>query len=192
MGHYDEQYEMDRQARAARASMGEPRTGSTKPQPKVEEPKAGDMRINAQGELEAWVQSMGWIPASETQWSISMWKEKTFGPMRNFSSEVIRANLEFGELLRACDALDNAVRAGKLTDKLKAAVAEEGADVFISLMNMFTVLGVDYKNEINKKMMVNRQRKWVLDGNGSGQHIRETRDHSRAVAGVVTPDYPSS
>jgi NTP pyrophosphatase (non-canonical NTP hydrolase) len=150
-------------------------------------PKAGDLRINDKGEFEAWVQTLGWIPANESQWSISMWAEKTFGQLRNFNTVAIRTNLEMGELLRACDALDNAVRDGKheAFSKLKAAVAEEGVDVIITLMRIFTTLGVDYRQEINKKMMVNRQRKWTLDGNGTGQHVRESPGTGKGATASV-------
>jgi NTP pyrophosphatase (non-canonical NTP hydrolase) len=142
-----------------------------------EDPKPGDLRINDKGEFEAWVNSLGWIPANETQWSISMWAERTFGQLRNFNAVAIRTNLEMAELLRAADALDNAVRDGRQEDygKLKAALAEEGADVIITMMRIFSTLGVDYRQEINKKMMINRKRKWALDGNGTGQHVRESR-----------------
>lgn len=189
MGHYDEQREKYRAARTAGAAPTGycTQSGATFckasdnkcagcPERRIaSEPKTGDLRINDKGEFEAWVNSLGWIPASETQYSISMWAENTFGQLRNFNAVAIRTNLEMGELLRAADALDNAVRDGRQEKyaELKAALAEEGADVIITMMRIFTTLGVDYKNEINKKMLVNRCRKWALDGNGTGQHVRE-------------------
>lgn len=188
MGHYDEQRDMDRRDRAAAREIDTSKREAQRRQDAMGTPKPGDLRINAKGEFEAWVNSLGWIPANETQYSITMWAENTFGQLRNMSDVAIRANLEMGELLRAAQALDNYVRGGNdgsKLDELKAHVAEEGADVIITLMRMFTTLNVDYKHEINKKMMVNRKRKWAVGPDGTGQHVRESRDTSKGATASV-------
>lgn len=150
--------------------------------------KPGDMRMSEKGDFETWVPSLGWIPACENQYSIGMWQTRTFGPLRSFLTQTVRANLEMAELLRAAEALDQFNRAhpttGLLNEELsrkratlQAAVAEETADVMIVLMGNLCALGVDMKTEITRKMQVNRKRKWVLNGDGTGQHVREKPVH---------------
>lgn len=98
---------------------------------------------------------------AETQYTITDWCDKTFGPISNHVRIAVRANEEMSELL--CDlAVDN--------NHPKAA--EEIADVFIVLYRLATCLGVDIQEEINRKMSVNRTRQWKLDGTGHGYHIK--------------------
>ena len=154
---------------------------------KADELRPGDMRLNSQGEFEVWVQSLGWIPASETQYSIAQWQQETFGPLRSFATQAIRANLEMGELLRAAEALDNLERKGvPQTDPAvmaaRAAVAEETADIMIVLMGNFAALGVDHRTEMTRKMQINRNRRWVKNGDGTGQHVREKAGADEAPA----------
>lgn len=146
-----------------------------------EAPQAGDVRVDARGEFEAYVEGLGWIPACETQYSIGLWQTKTFGPLRSFTTQSIRANLEMGELLRASEALDRFTQESPRTlsaqqtrqhSELSAAVVEETIDVMIVLMGNLCALGVDMKTEWTRKMQVNRKRKWVVSGDGTGHHVR--------------------
>lgn len=46
-------------------------------------------------------------------------------------------------------------------------------DVFIALRNAANVLGLDLWKEVEKKMAINRERKWQRDGSGHGYHIKK-------------------
>ena len=100
---------------------------------------------------------------NETQETISQWAETTFGPASSNARVAARANEEMAELLRALTIDDQHPKA-----------AEEIADIFIVLFRLATRLGVDVRDEIDKKMTVNRyERTWRKDGNGHGYHVRE-------------------
>lgn len=98
----------------------------------------------------------------ETQESISAWATATFGPAGSNLSCAIRANREMAELLTALSRDDNDPKA-----------AEEVADVVICLMRLMARLNADIQDAINRKMAINRGRKWKLDGDGHGSHIKE-------------------
>lgn len=97
----------------------------------------------------------------ETPSTIQQWCMDTFGnptPVRI----AVRANQEMAELL---------VAAG---DDDMAKVAEEAADVVICFYQMARVCGFDLKREVQKKMEVNRERRWDTDGRGTGYHVKDT------------------
>lgn len=48
--------------------------------------------------------------------------------------------------------------------------AEEAADVVITLVAYLASKGKDLATEIEKKMAINRKRKWKTRGDGTGQH----------------------
>lgn len=98
----------------------------------------------------------------ENQQTISQWIEETFGPAGSNARVVARANEEMAELLRNVTIQDD-----------HPAMAEEIADVFIVLYRVATRLGVDVHEAIDRKMAVNRARKWALDGSGCGYHVKE-------------------
>jgi NTP pyrophosphatase (non-canonical NTP hydrolase) len=98
----------------------------------------------------------------ETQQSISEWAEQTFGPAGSNARVAARANEEMAELLRALTVQDDAKDG-----------AAEVADIFIVLYRLATRMGVDIHAEIDRKMKINRQRKWNRDGSGHGYHIRD-------------------
>lgn len=97
---------------------------------------------------------------AETQVGISQWIENTFGPVISNARIVSRANEEMAEMIRSVTVDDN-----------HPELAEEIADVVIILCHLATRLGVDLPEEINKKMAVNRARKWDRDGSGCGYHV---------------------
>jgi len=97
----------------------------------------------------------------ETQYSIGMWADETFGECTSLQAALTRARQEF-------DELEDAVT----FDKPIAEVAKEIADVVITLERMACYLGVDLRREIDAKMKINRARKWKRDGTGHGQHIK--------------------
>lgn len=98
----------------------------------------------------------------ETQQTISEWIEETFGPAGSNARVVARANEEMAELLRDVTI-----------DDAHPKAAEEIADVFIVLYRVATRLGVDIHELIDRKMAVNRARRWKLDGSGCGYHVKE-------------------
>ena len=100
--------------------------------------------------------------STETQESVSTWAANTFGPAISNVRVAIRANEEMAELLRALASDDESVKAPR-----------EAADVLIVLYVLATRLGVDLHEEVDRKMAINRARKWALDGTGHGYHVRD-------------------
>lgn len=96
----------------------------------------------------------------ENQETISQWAEETFGPASSNARVTARANEEMAELLSRVTEDDNHPRA-----------PSEMADVAILLFRLATRMGVDLLDEVDRKMAVNRRRKWKLDGSGHGQHV---------------------
>lgn len=94
----------------------------------------------------------------ETQALISDWATETFGTPGSNASVAARANIEMAELLFALAKDDSHPKA-----------AEEVADVLIVLYRLAQRLGVDIHEEVDKKMRVNRQREWDVEG-GHGRH----------------------
>lgn len=97
----------------------------------------------------------------ETQYTISDWADHTFGPASSNARVAARANEEMAELLRALTADDEHEKA-----------AEEIADVVIVLFRLVTRLGRDLGEEIDRKMKINRDRKWNITTDGHGYHVR--------------------
>lgn len=97
---------------------------------------------------------------AETQQSISQWASETFGEPGNNLQVAIRANTEMAELLR-CLATDDA----------HPDAGEEVADIVIVLQRLATRLGIDLWQAVETKMVINRQRVWLLDGHGHGYHV---------------------
>lgn len=96
----------------------------------------------------------------ETQNSIAAWADSTFGvptPLR----AATRMNEEVAELLAKMTVPNTST----------AAIIEEIADVQIVLMVLAGRMNIDLMAEVQKKMDINRERKWKLDGSGCGQHV---------------------
>ena len=96
----------------------------------------------------------------EDQKSITTWGEETFGPAVNAAVLVARAKLEMDELLEAVEAGEH------------AEAALETADVFILLYRVATLCGFDVAEAVDRKMVINRARKWTRKGDGTGSHIK--------------------
>ena len=97
---------------------------------------------------------------AEDQQSIALWAEQTFGKPTQLRAAT-RMNEEVAELL------------AKLSNPSvsNAAIVEEVADIQIVLYVLATRLHMDVQAEVERKMKVNRERKWALDGSGCGQHV---------------------
>lgn len=98
----------------------------------------------------------------ETPQSVVEWIDATFGNVSR-SRYATRANEEMAELLTA-------VTDGTTDEKIR----EECADVVICLMKVCAMHGGDLQSEINKKMAINRARKWKFDASGCGYHELES------------------
>lgn len=101
----------------------------------------------------------------ETQESICAWANETFGAPGSNAGTAARANKEMSELLMAL-----------VMDDSYEGAPEEAADVIIVLMRIFERFGTTWQQEVNKKMKVNRGRKWHLDGAGHGYHVKDFDD----------------
>lgn len=99
----------------------------------------------------------------ETQYTISDWADKTFGFPKSLDV-VINRMLEEVEELKAIDYKSNEANLEK--------VADECADVYITLCRITSTLGFDLHACVNHKMQINRARKWKRSGDGTGKHIK--------------------
>ena len=97
--------------------------------------------------------------AIETSLTVQIWAEETGGPVENMSDLVRRARLEL-------DELEEAVRLGN-----RAEIGPEAADVAILLHRLTALHGMDLAAEVDTKMKINRGRRWVADGSGTGRHV---------------------
>lgn len=96
----------------------------------------------------------------ETVESVSQWAEETFGPTTRFSS-FYRALDEISELRKLWY---------HYPDVSHEEIVEEAADVCITLYRYISLVD---KDAIEKKMAINRKRKWKVNRDGTGQHIYE-------------------
>lgn len=98
----------------------------------------------------------------ESAASISTWADETFGPAKSNLTTVRRAIKEMAELEELLLADD---------DDPKACA--EVADVIIVLSRILEAHKLSIQAVVNAKMKINRARKWVLNGDGTGQHVHE-------------------
>lgn len=101
----------------------------------------------------------------QQQIAVSAWAEATFGSSPSAMIVAARLNTEVAELLRA-------VAHGTSPAHL-AAIEDEIADVQIMLWRLASVVGCDVDEAARRKMIVNRQRRWHVAGDGTGRHVRE-------------------
>ena len=95
---------------------------------------------------------------SETSKSIARWGETTFGPA-SLRALALRAREELEELIEAIDVGES-----------NQSIALEAADVSILLHRLCGNLGAELSDAVDQKMAMNRERKWVKSGDGTGQH----------------------
>ncbi len=105
----------------------------------------------------------------ETQASITAWQDETFGPSPSPWLVVARALSEMEELEDLVNDRD-----GVNDSHSDAEILEECADVVIVLMRLARDVRGDLLEAVDRKMAINRARKWTLDGNGHGQHVEES------------------
>lgn len=57
----------------------------------------------------------------------------------------------------------------------KEKQAEEAADVVITLCNYVKSIGYDLAHVVYMKEFVNNRREWVSNGDGTGQHVKDSK-----------------
>lgn len=98
----------------------------------------------------------------ETFASIIDWQTQTFGPA-TVDRAFDRADEEFEELFKEM--------IGDVKDRDYRKMAMEAADVIICLSAFMQACG--HWDAVDKKMAINRARKWRTNGDGTGYHIPE-------------------
>lgn len=96
----------------------------------------------------------------ETQQTISVWGTATFGESTPTELGIL-ASAEIVELL-------DALGAGHPAD-----IEEEAADVAIFLMRLASVSGFNLLSAVNRKMAINRRRRWVKQEDGTWLKVKE-------------------
>lgn len=132
---------------------------------------------------------------TETQDTVHEWISETFpGADPESPRKSIRALEEMVELCLACGAKyrDIQIAVASVLEKDGAMmsllggvmdiaggthepdkVPAEAADVLIVLYGLAGMRGIDLHAEVDKKMQINRSRRWKANGDGTGYHIRE-------------------
>ena len=100
----------------------------------------------------------------ETQVTISDWATRTFGYPKSLKVSIDRM-LDEVEELKKLDYKSSEANFDK--------VADECADIYITMCQVMNVMGYNLHACVNHKMQINRARKWKLKGDGTGQHIKE-------------------
>lgn len=101
----------------------------------------------------------------ETSDTIAAWRQSTFGslPVGLEAFKIFeRAQKEWSELVLSL-----------MHDPTNPRNAFEAVDVIIVLAGLFPIFGMDMHAAIDSKMRVNRRRRWVVNGDGTGQHVPE-------------------
>ncbi len=100
----------------------------------------------------------------ETQGTISQWGYATFGETTTREMAKLAADEMMKELLPAIEADPKAQF---------YSTQEEAADVAIFLMRLAAVSGFNLQAAVNRKMAINRQRKWVKQEDGTWIKVKE-------------------
>jgi hypothetical protein len=124
-------------------------------------------------------------PQGETQETIGTWAKETFPGGDDLSPRhAIRLLEEVVELCLAAGARPHAIRGAALgvlghrEDHRSYAespdkVAFEIADVEIVLRVLAHRRGVNLQAYVDRKMQVNRSRRWKANGDGTGYHVKD-------------------
>lgn len=136
------------------------------------------------------IQGNGQAYQIEDQASIGAWATEKFGKpnilvaLRRSCDELLEAmevcviNNEatrtmFKAMRLGLTHLDNYRHNDESLYMLRAAIAEELADSAIVNFHAAEAMDVDLQLWINRKMEINRRRKWNTNGDGTGQHVDE-------------------
>lgn len=106
--------------------------------------------------------------AKENQTTVNTWAQESFGtPTLRVSFD--RFVEEVAELGNAIDRVG--ANEGDDGDVIKAR--SECADALITLYRVAHLLGCDLDDEVDRKMVINRARKWRATGQGTGYHVKD-------------------
>lgn len=97
----------------------------------------------------------------ENQESVNEWASKTFG--NPTPKAAVARMLKEVEELKELD----------LSEVSAEEAMRECADILIVLWVVSDTLGGDLQYYVNEKMQINRKRKWKMNGDGTGQHVKE-------------------
>jgi len=104
---------------------------------------------------------------SETQKTIAEWGYKTFGYPKSPIAIINR-------MLKEVEELDELMRNhAHFNDAIYEKIADECADIHIVMCQVMTTMGYNLQACVDHKMHINRNRKWKIAGDGTGQHIKE-------------------
>lgn len=124
----------------------------------------------------------------EDEMTIGSWAEENFGRpnilavLRRMCDENLEAMEEcivsnpatrtmFQAMRQGLKEMDKYVLPGEELHRKTPIIAEEMADCYIVNCHASKVLNVDLQSYIQRKMEVNRRRKWKQNTDGTGQHI---------------------
>lgn len=116
---------------------------------------------------------------TETFKTIGDWIEETFGDSNRLDmSDWYVYQAQFDRVKDEFLELEEEVSPPSGTGGTSmGAVGREAADVVISLAGMCRRYGIDLQEEVNKKMVVNREREWAVLPNGTARHISSTKNY---------------
>jgi hypothetical protein len=141
----------------------------------------------------------------ETQETIGKWATENFGRPSPFA--IVRRSLD--ELLEALEVtvianeatrtMFKAMRMGlecmekyahKPDDqyRLTPEIAKEIADSMVVNYHAATVMNVDIHSYVDAKMVVNRNRKWKKNADGTGQHIEPNVDEDKVLDSMTAEE----
>ncbi len=117
------------------------------------------------------------MPEHETQESIGEWSIDTFGPL---TSHRVQAKRLLQEVVELChDAGLTAREAHHIVDALLVEpqpqpddIPKEMADCEIVLRQWAHRFAIVLQEQVDAKMPVNRARRWFLNGDGTGRHLK--------------------
>lgn len=98
----------------------------------------------------------------ENQKSINEWAVKTFGYATRQRS--------IDRMLEEVDELKD-IKPETFDSFIE--VAEECADIYITMCQVATTFGFDLHACVDHKMEINRARKWKRNEDGTGQHVKD-------------------
>lgn len=119
----------------------------------------------------------------ETQASVYQWMQDTFpGADKRSPRKAIRLFEEAIELCLVCGASPDQLRAafekevkglpGEIGHRRPLKIEAEAADVQIVLFGVAGLNEFDLSEAVHSKMIVNRNRQWKANGDGTGYHIK--------------------
>lgn len=100
----------------------------------------------------------------EDQASVTQWARETFGRPKSSWALWERCLIEVEEA-------EDVLREWAVGHTNYAELGPELADVLIVLYQVASQLGLNLNDEVAKKMKINRERKWSINDDGTGQHV---------------------